>query len=170
MAQQLGHQGQQDGTNDDCRDGGASLLGTALVLIKGEPEKPEARRSPVVWGLLLVVTLLACAGAVWEEVSLRRFARHEGTELRGLIMQPVPLTTDHQFTKNGREYLRKGIQLPALVTCSALLLVAFAGTVLLHFRDLQGMVPAIWLHTITAIGAMVVFSISRFLAAIDFFI
>ena len=149
---------------------GATLLGTALVLIKGEPEKPEARRSPAVWGLLLVVTLLACAGAAWEEASLRRFARHEGVELRGLIMKPVPLTTDHRFTKNGREYLRKGIQLPALVTCSVLLVVAFVGTVLLHLRDLRGMVPAIWLHTITAITAMVIFSISRFLASIEVFV
>jgi hypothetical protein len=149
---------------------GATLLGTALVLIKGEPEKPCARRSPAVWVLLLVVTLLAGTGAAWEEASLRRFARHEGVELRGLIMKPVPLTPDHQFTKNGREYLREGIQLPALITCSTLLLVAFAGTVLLHVRDLRGMVPAVWLHTITAIGAIVLFSILRFLASIDFFI
>ena len=148
----------------------ATLLGTALVLIKGEPEKPEAGRSPAVWGSLLVMTLIACAGAAWEEVSLRRFARHEGVELRGLIMKPVPLTTDHRFTKNGREYLRKGIALPALITCSTLLLVALAGTVVLHVRDLRGMVPAVWLLTIIAIGAMVLFSISRLLASIDFFI
>ncbi|HEX7152942.1 MAG TPA: hypothetical protein VF618_15750 [Thermoanaerobaculia bacterium] len=85
-------------------------------------------------------------------------------------MKPLLLTTDHQFTKNGREYLRKGIQLPALITCSSLLLAAFAGTVLLHVRDLRGMVPAVWLHTLTAIGAMILFSVSRLLASIDFFI
>lgn len=149
---------------------GATILGTALVLVGGRRQGVRVWRSHGILGSLLLVTLLACAGAAWEEMLLRRFARQEGVERQSLIMRPVPLTADHQFTKNGREYLYRGILLPTVITCSLLLLTAFVSTALLHMQDLQSMAPAVWLHTVTAIAAMIVFSIWRFLKSIEFFV
>ncbi|HEX8251868.1 MAG TPA: hypothetical protein VF846_01880 [Thermoanaerobaculia bacterium] len=148
----------------------ATMLGTALALVRGEPDRPGAYRSPAVWGSILLLTLLACGGALWEELSLRRFAHDEGVERGELIMKPTPLTTDHDFTPNGREYLRKGIQVPAVVTCVLLLLAAFGCTVLLHFLDLRSMAVAVWLHAITSIGAVIAFSVWQFFTSSEFFI
>ena len=137
----------------------ATVLGTALVLLRGEPEDRRTARSPAVWGSLLLLTMIACAGMLWEETSLRRFAQKEGGELRGLIMRPAPLTNDHQFTKNGREYLYRGIQRPTIVTCALLLIVAFSSTVWLYAKDLRRMITAVWLHSIATASAVAAFSV-----------
>jgi len=149
---------------------GAPIIGTALVLAIGERENRKAARSPAVWGSLLLITLVAISGVAWEELSLRHFARHEGTEVRGLIMKTVPMTTTSQFTKNGREYLYRAIQRPVAVTFATLIVVAFACTGLLYAHDLRRMIAAVWLHMIATFCAVAIFSMFRFFTAIDLFI
>ncbi|HYO78823.1 MAG TPA: hypothetical protein VE010_20345 [Thermoanaerobaculia bacterium] len=147
-----------------------SLLSTAVALVTSNSERPRAYRSAAVWGSILLLTVIAGGGALLEELSLRRFAREEGVERGQLIMTPGPLPNDHQFTTNGREYLRKGILIPAAMTGALLLFAAFGCTVLLHFLDLRSMAVAVWLHAITAIGGVIAFSVWRLLASVEIFI
>lgn len=148
----------------------ATLIGTALALLSSERDDRRPTRSGAVWGSLLLITLIAAGGIAWEEMALRRFARQEGGEIRGLIMKPVPLTTDHRYTPNGREYLYRAIQLPAIVTCLLLVVAGFVSTAVVYAKDFRRAMAAVWLHTITGLAAVCIYSVWRFLTAIDLFI
>lgn len=147
-----------------------TVTGTAVILFGGEANR-RAARLPAVRLSLLVLTVLAAAGIVWEETSLRAFASREGLSgIRGLIMRPVPLTNDHQFTPNGERYLNRAIKLPLAVTTSALLVAAIAASAALSSRGARRMIAAVWLHTLTVLGALLLYTASRLIEAIEIFI
>lgn len=119
---------------------------------------------------LAVVALCGGLGVTWQEVALRVFAEEQGGKVRGMIANPVPNTTDHEYTARGLHYRFWSFLLPISITLAAIFLAALIGSGKMYAVDQGVALIGLWSWAVGVAGAVLLVALKRYTEAINLFI
>lgn len=122
--------------------------------------------------LLVTVSLLVvftAAGAAWEMIAWRTFAREAGS-FKGMLAHPRPNYVDYDYTPKGHEYEQWGFKVPMAMTITALIVIVAIRGILMYRAGSRVALFGICSAAIVCGGSFVLFSGYNYLIATDFFI
>jgi len=146
-----------------------SLAVTAAVALRRVGETRLLKRRDFLTALA-VIALCGVLGVTWQEVALRVFAAESGGKVRGMIANPIPNTTDHEYTPRGRHYRYWSFLLPISIALGAIFLSALIGSGVMYAVDQGVSVIGLWSWAVCIAGAVLLIALKRYTEAINLFI